>query len=246
MTEQSGPIRVLYVEDDPGAARLLEKRLTRAGYAVDLAGNGDQGLAAWQAGSYDVLAVDHDLPGRTGLEIIADLAARGPLPPTVMITGRGSEAIAVEAMMLGADDYIIKDSESYYLDLIPTRIQRALNRKRLLEEKRLAEEDALRARDEWERTFDAVEDLLVILDTEHTIVRGNQAAALRLGLTKEELVGKTCYTLFHGTQSPPDFCPCPKMLATGNKSEEVIEEEKLRGIFHITAAPLRDGEGTII
>ena len=55
MTE---PIRILYMEDNPGLARLFEKRLERAGYTVDVARDGEEGLAMYAAGSYDMVAVD--------------------------------------------------------------------------------------------------------------------------------------------------------------------------------------------
>ena len=74
-----------------------------------MARDGAEGLAKYNAASYDLLAVDHSLPGRDGLEIIGILASRGPLPPTIMVTGSGDETTAVETIKRGADDYIVKD-----------------------------------------------------------------------------------------------------------------------------------------
>lgn len=145
-------IRVLYVEDDPGAARLFQRRLARDGYAVEIACDGEQGLRAWGRGSFDVLAVDQDMPRMNGLELLRVLASRGPLPPTLMVTGIGNETIAVEAMKLGADDYIIKDTEARYLNLVPSVIQRALEKRRLLEEKRQADEELRESRDRLRRS----------------------------------------------------------------------------------------------
>jgi len=136
---ESKPIRILYMEDDPGLARLFKKRLERAGYVVDIARDGEEGLAMYEAGSYDVVATDQHMPVQTGLEVIRILAARGPLPPMIMVTGTGSEQIAVEAMKLGAGDYIVKDIEGGYLELLPTVIERVLQQRRLVEEKQRAE-----------------------------------------------------------------------------------------------------------
>ncbi len=136
---ESKPIRILYMEDDPGLARLFKKKLERAGYVVDLARDGEEGLAMYAAGSYDVLAVDQAMPVHDGLEVIRNLASRGPLPPTIMITGTGDEQIAVEAMKLGASDYIVKDVDGGYLDLLPTVIEHVLQRQRLVEERQRAE-----------------------------------------------------------------------------------------------------------
>ncbi|MFC1836517.1 response regulator [Thermodesulfobacteriota bacterium] len=148
--KRSKQVSILYVEDDPGQSRLFQKRLQRAGYLVDLAHDGEEGLKKWQSGSYDLLAVDHDMPKKKGLEVIRALSTGSRLPPTVMVTGAGNEIIAVEAMKLGASDYIIKDSEARYLDLIPAVIEQALNKERLVEEKQRAEESLA-----WESSVNA-------------------------------------------------------------------------------------------
>lgn len=134
------PVRILYMEDDVGLARLLQKKLRRAGYIVDLAYDGAEGLAKYEAGAYDVVAVDQRMPVHDGLEVIRILASRGPLPPTIMITGTGNEEIAIEAMKLGAGDYIVKDTDGGYLELLPSVIEQVLYQQRLVEEKQRAME----------------------------------------------------------------------------------------------------------
>lgn len=138
---KSEPIHILCMEDDSGLARLIQKKLERAGYSVDLARDGEEGLAMYAAGSYSVVVADHVMPIYDGLEVIRTLASRGPLPPTIMITGSGDEQIAVEAMKLGARDYIVKDTEGRFLKLLPSVIERVLQQQRLAEEKQRAEEE---------------------------------------------------------------------------------------------------------
>ncbi|MCA1959723.1 MAG: response regulator [Desulfomonile sp.] len=145
------PIRILYAEDDAGLARLFQKRLQRAGYVVDIAPDGNSALQMFDAHSYDVLCIDHQMPARTGLEVIRFLSAERRLPPTIMITGAGNESVSVEAMKLGADDYIIKDRDARYLELIPHVIEKALAHKQLVEQKRAAEEALRTAYDELEQ-----------------------------------------------------------------------------------------------
>jgi len=140
-TMSSGrPVRILIMEDDAGQARLAQRTLERAGYAVAVAGDGATGLALYATGAYDVLMVDHQMPGTGGLEVLHTLAARGALPPTIMVTGHGDEAIAVEAMKLGAGDYLVKDVDGQYLTLLPAVVARVLHQQRLLAEKLQAEE----------------------------------------------------------------------------------------------------------
>jgi signal transduction histidine kinase len=133
-------IRILYMEDDPGLARLFQKKLRRAGYIVDTARDGREGLEMYNTGRYDVVATDQSMPGHNGLEVIKLMASQGALPPTIMITGTGSEQIAVEAMKLGASDYMVKDVDGGYLDLLPTIIERVLDQRRLIKEKQQAEQ----------------------------------------------------------------------------------------------------------
>lgn len=145
------PVRVLYMEDDRGLARLLQRRLGRSGYEVDVAPDGEQGLAMLASGSYQVVVVDHRMPGKNGLEVIRALAARDELPPTVMTTGVGDETLAVEALKLGASDYVIKDVDGRYMELIPIAIEQALMKHRLVEARRQAEEALITAHAELER-----------------------------------------------------------------------------------------------
>ncbi len=81
-----------------------------------------------------------------------------------------------------------------------------------------------RAKEEWERTFDAVPDLIAILDQEHRIVRCNRAMAGALGVEPEHLVGRTCYETMHGLPAPPDFCPHSKMLQDGQAHTAEVRE----------------------
>jgi signal transduction histidine kinase len=128
------------MEDDAGLARLLKKRLEREGYSVAIARDGGEGLSLYAAAPYDVVAVDQNMPVHDGLEVIRILAARGPLPPVIMITGAGNEKTAVEALKMGARDYIVKDVEGGYLELLPAVIDRVIYQHRLAEEKQQADE----------------------------------------------------------------------------------------------------------
>jgi PAS domain S-box-containing protein len=146
----NAPIRILLMEDDAGQARLAQRHLQRAGYVVDLATDGDTGLALYKAETHDLLIVDHRMPGCGGLEVLRYLAAQGPLPPVIMVTGHGDETLAVQALRLGASDYVIKDVDGRYLALLPPVIERALQQWRWREEKRRAEAALQQAHDELE------------------------------------------------------------------------------------------------
>jgi PAS domain S-box-containing protein len=176
----SNRIRILYIEDDPGLARLMQKRLGKAGYTVDIATDGAEGIAKYEADSYDILFLDQSLPTYDGLEVLRILGSRGSCPPTIMITGTGDERVAVEAMKLGAGDYIIKDVGTKYLELLPSVIEKVLQQRRAMKEKQRAEE-AYRAVVEH-----SLQGLHILQEGREVFV--NSTYAKMLGYTEEELL----------------------------------------------------------
>jgi signal transduction histidine kinase len=132
-------MRILYLEDDPGLARLTQRVLGRDGMKVETVGNGPSALERAFSEQFDAILVDFRLPGMNGLEVIRALAERQDVPPVLMITGEGDERLAVEALKAGADDYLVKDSQSQFLNLAPMRIKQAIEQAQLRRDKQIAE-----------------------------------------------------------------------------------------------------------
>ena len=105
------------------------------------------------------------------------------------------------------------------------------------------EAEILRAKEEWERTFDSVPDLIAILDREHRIVRANRAMAARIGTSAEKCAGLKCFTCVHGTSAPPVVCPHVLSMADGREHSVELREDKLGGDFLVTTTPLFDEKG---
>jgi PAS domain-containing protein len=78
-----------------------------------------------------------------------------------------------------------------------------------------AEEALIRAKEEWELTFDSVPDLIAIIDNEHRILRANRAMLQRLGIEPAQCVGLHCYEIVHDAPGPPDSCPHASAWPTG-------------------------------
>ncbi len=113
-------------------------------------------------------------------------------------------------------------------------------------ERKRMEADLLRSKQEWERTFDSVPDMIAIMDPHYRILRANRAMTERLGLSSEEIVGRPCHQLVHGTALPPDFCPHTKALAKGREHVVEIYEKRIGGYFLLSVTPLLDEEGKIL
>lgn len=142
-TEKTPTRRVLYMEDDPVTARVVQARLEKEGFAVSLASDGEEGLTKLSEMDFDIVLVDKNMPVHDGLEVIRIVCASGDeaAASPIMLTASGDEAAAVEAMKLGAADYIVKDPEGQYLALLPAVIEQALTKRELAEAKRRAEEE---------------------------------------------------------------------------------------------------------
>lgn len=106
--------------------------------------------------------------------------------------------------------------------------------------------DALReARDKWALTFDAVPDLIMIVDRHHRIQNANRALLIRMDLRSDDIVGKHCYEFIHGSLNPPVFCPHQRIIQEGIPFEGEIYDERLKGYFLLTISPLFDADGTV-
>jgi heavy metal response regulator len=101
-------MRVLVVEDEPGIANFVRQGLTEAGYAVDVAWDGQEGLACALAVEYDVLVLDIMLPRLDGLELLRELRRQGNKTPAIMLTARDTIDDRVDGLDAGADDYLVK------------------------------------------------------------------------------------------------------------------------------------------
>jgi len=128
--------RILYMEDDCGLGNLLKKRLERMACEVELAKNGKEGLSMFAEGNYHVVIADYNMPLVNGLEVLKKLNS---LIPVIILTGQGDERVAVEAMRLGAADYVIKDVHGEYLEILPSVIDRVLERQQLIQDRHQAQ-----------------------------------------------------------------------------------------------------------
>ena len=100
--------RLLLIEDEPGLVLTLTDRLSREGYAVETAADGESGLARAAAEGFDLVLLDVMLPGRNGFDVLRELRRRGVETPVILLTARGQIVDKVVGLKLGADDYVTK------------------------------------------------------------------------------------------------------------------------------------------
>jgi DNA-binding response OmpR family regulator len=120
-------MRVLLAEDDPALAARLKTDLGRAGYAVDVAGNGVDAEHLGDQEPYDAVVLDLGLPQRPGLEVLRRWRSRENRVPVVVLTGRDAWYEKVEGFKAGADDYLAKP---FHLEELLARLEAVLRRHR--------------------------------------------------------------------------------------------------------------------
>ncbi len=94
------------------------------------------------------------------------------------------------------------------------------------------------AKEEWEQTFDAVQDLIMIIDNHHRIVRANKPMAEAVDMSPEEMVGKPCYEIVHGIDKPLELCPHSLLLKDHKFHSIEVREERIKGDFVVEVSPI--------
>src|SRR5437764_906709 len=128
------PARMLLVEDDEEVRRSLREQLADWGYGVVDTGNGTHATELLAAKPLDLILLDLHLPGRDGLEILEDVRRSRPDLATIVISGSGTIDDVVQALRLGAWDYLFKPIQD--MAILRHAVTRALERRRLLREQR--------------------------------------------------------------------------------------------------------------
>lgn len=133
--------RVLYVDDDEGLCALARRALERRGYHVTLAATGEDGFAALQSGGFDVVALDHYMPGQGGFETLLQIRKLQDPPPVVYVTGSEESRVAVSALKAGASDYVVKSVGEAFFDLLDSALEQAFEQVELRRRHAKAEAD---------------------------------------------------------------------------------------------------------
>lgn len=221
------PYRILYIEDDPQVSGLFRMAIEEHGGSVDVAADGKDGLAKHFADPYDVVVTDYRLPDMTGLDVAGALLADNEDLPVIMVTGKGNERIAAEALTLGITNYVIKDNLDVYLVLLPAAVQSALARARE-RKKQWATEAQLRESEERFRDLTQGSVMGIVLDRKGEPLFANQAYADLFGYDgPDDILALEKLDILY---SPEDLPKIKKYRDARPKGKEAPNTYEFRGV----------------
>lgn len=187
---------------------------------------------------------------RDAQRIIAEDILNTPDPRTDLVRSYGIQAycchpLMVQGRVIGTLSFGTRTRAAFSEDDIS--LMRTVADQVALAMQRLEARQQLHwAKEEWERTFDSVQDPIAVLDGDHRVRRVNRAMAERIGVPPEECIGKQCFSVVHGTACPPGFCPHAQTMADGEPHTAEVHEERIGGYFTVSTTPLMDENGNRI
>lgn len=213
-------LRILLLEDSSEDAELIRHELKKNNldFIINLTSNKkafSNELAEFRP---DLVLVDYNLPDLDGIAALKMVKKENPDTPVILVSGTIGEEAAVESLKEGASDYVLKDRLYRLFPVVCRTMAEAAEhaaRKKCEEEKEIAQKN-------WQMSFDAIGDSMMILDGDCRVVAANRATQAFINTPLDAAAGKRCYELVHQTTAPPDFCPVQKMKKSGKHEEEEV------------------------
>ncbi len=168
--------RILIVNDEPVIRQLLHDVLDDGASELYLAGDADEAIAeAKRAGTIDVAVVDKNLPGRSGIKLIAELKRLQPEAEAIVVTAHGSLESAIDAMRLGVYAYVTKPFKD--ITEVAEKVQEALSKIRIANERKQVVQELAERDDRHRIAFASSPDAIILYDeATRKVLDANEAA----------------------------------------------------------------------
>ena len=204
-------IKILMVEDDRAHTRLAERTFSRVGlnYEVVQVASGSECLKRLQEENFDIVLLDYYLPDEDGFQILEKIKSHNPLLPVIVFTGRGDEQLAVQAMKLGASDYLVKTMNLSHFDLLLDVVQKTIEDREMKGKIQELER-------QYQSIAENVNDLIYRYTPDCIFTYVSPSVTKILGYTPEDLIGT----------------PYPELLSdhSMNHTCKAIHEKQMQGV----------------
>jgi len=202
-------IRVLHVDDETSLSKVVKQCLEmQGGFQVDIASSVEEAMKKMKKETYDVIVSDYQMPDKDGLELLRELREKGNTIPFIIFTGKGREEVAINALNLGADQYLDKsgDPQTVYCELAHG-IRQAVEKKRA--EGLLKESEAL-----LRQITDNMLDMISLSDDKGIFKYVSPSHKRILGYETGDLLGKSIFEFMH----PDDLNTVMEAIQTAKKN----------------------------
>jgi PAS domain S-box-containing protein len=181
---------ILLVEDDPGQARLAQKTLERAGFRIRHVADAAGCLDGIRERVPTFVLLDRGLPDGDGLDVLRLLRADHPSVCVIMLTGADDASLAVDAMRLGAWDYIVKRPDLSHLTDLPLVLERNQERLRLLRDHESLNEAVRASAERFRELFENASDAIFVCGSDGNLRQVNEAFLNLIGRARADTEGR--------------------------------------------------------
>ncbi len=226
---EEAPTRLLYVDDDEAFCALVRRSLRRRGFDVTCAHDGASGVSLARDSVFDVIAVDHYMPGQDGLQTLSEMLQREDPPPIVFVSGNDDSRVAVAALKSGAADYVVKSSSEEFLDLLAAALGGAVEQVRLRRARDAAEQALRQANSQLEQVV--ARQTALLREVNHRVANSLQLVSSLVHLQAGALKDGPAREALRDTQARLDaIMQVHRRLYTSEDVETVEVDEYLRGL----------------
>ena len=232
------------VDDDETILILAREALSAHGFEVEAFADGTSAATALDDRLPDFIFLDVLLPELNGYEFCMELRKRpgGQDVPVLMMTFLDDAEAINMAYEAGATGFVTKPI-NWNIEI--QRLRYMLRAGETARQLRQKEEETRQAKEAWENTFNAIHDIVAVVDRELRVRKANQTTEELLQLPLRQIEGRRVCELFEGLKAPSANCPVARALQTGLPAAAEINYQHPAGVRLVSASPIRDEKGAV-
>jgi PAS domain S-box-containing protein len=242
--ELDRPLRVMLVEDRDKERHLITRCIEGAIRDVEVV-SVPYGVSTSETMSgtvhYDAAVLDWDRAPDATAGLIQILKIKRPTLFVICLTEDWDPETAVEILEAGADYHLVKNA--HFVSVLPLILAQWADRDYAVTDHQAKQ--AEKRSDRWSELLDSLGEMLVLVDTNFTIMHANQAALKGFSKGQEQVIGRQYFEVFYGEDEPPDACPIASVLERQEAASGKVHNPELGLSFSVRAWPVRARGGKL-